>query len=167
MALFLGSNIGNFDEDESRSFLRAVRRMLAPEDVLLIGADLKKSPYVLIPAYDDELGVTAAFNLNLLSRINRELKGDFDLSQFMHRAIYNERQGRIEMHIVSREDQRVRVDCIDLEIQFEEGESIHTENSYKYDLEQLGRLGRECGFILKKTWLDCAERFSFNLFAAV
>lgn len=166
MALFLGSNIGNFDPAEARAFLREVRKMLGPDDGLLIGADLKKSPAVLVPAYDDALGVTAAFNLNLLVRINRELDGDFDLKKFEHSAIYNEARGRMEVHMVSRTAHRVRIRGIDLEVEFAKGESIHTESSYKYDLEQLSELASKSGFRLEKTWLDSDERFSFNLFAA-
>ncbi|HEV8483716.1 MAG TPA: L-histidine N(alpha)-methyltransferase [Blastocatellia bacterium] len=166
MALFLGSNIGNFDPAEARAFLREVRKMLGPEDGLLVGADLKKSPAVLVPAYDDALGVTAAFNLNLLVRINRELDGDFDLTKFEHSAIYNEARGRMEVHMISRAAHRVHIRAIDLEVEFEKGESIHTESSYKYDLSQLGELAAKSGFRLEKSWLDSGERFSFNLFAA-
>ncbi|HKY03969.1 MAG TPA: L-histidine N(alpha)-methyltransferase, partial [Blastocatellia bacterium] len=109
VVLFLGSNIGNFDPDESVHFLRQVRRVLARGDGLLVGADLKKPAEVLVPAYADALGVTAAFNLNLLVRINRELGATFDVTKFEHRALYDEPAGRVEMHIVSREPQRVRI----------------------------------------------------------
>lgn len=166
VAVFLGSNIGNFGRDESREFLRAVRKLLRPKDALLLGADLKKSPEVLIPAYDDELGVTAAFNLNLLARINRELGGDFDVKKFQHSAVYNEELGRIEIYLVSRELQIVRIRAIDLEADFEEGETIRTENSYKFDVDQLAVLARDTGFLLGKTWFDRAHLFSFNLFVA-
>jgi dimethylhistidine N-methyltransferase len=166
LALFLGSNIGNFDAEESRQFLREVRRVLRSGDGLLIGADLKKSADVLVPAYDDALKVTAAFNLNLLVRINRELGGDFQVSKFEHRAVYNQELGRIEVYIVSREAQRARINAIDTEIRFERGETIHTENSYKFDLEQLAALARDTGFSLERTWLDGPRRFSFNLFTA-
>lgn len=166
VALFLGSNIGNFGRDESGEFMRAVRRLLKPNDALLLGADLKKSPDILIPAYDDALGVTAAFNLNLLSRINRELDGDFDVKQFQHRATYNEEHGRIEIRLVSLNRQIVRIRGIDLEITFEQGETIRTENSYKFDLEQLSAIANEAGFVRARTWLDKAHLFSFNLFVA-
>lgn len=165
MALFLGSNIGNFDKDESLAFLRAVRRVLHIGDGLLIGADLKKSSDVLVPAYDDPLGVTAAFDLNLLVRINRELDANFDIKKFEHRALYDESEGRVEMHLVSRARQVVAIRSLDVEIHFEEGETIHTENSYKYDLAQLGDLARESNFSLDRTWTDSLRRFSFNLFA--
>jgi L-histidine N-alpha-methyltransferase len=165
--LFLGSSIGNLDPDESRAFLRESRQVLEPGDSLFIGADLKKPADVLVPAYDDALGVTAAFNLNLLVRINRELGGDFNVMKFTHRAVYNERAGRIEMHLLSREPQVVRIGAMDLQVSFAQGESIHTENSYKFDLDQLSQLAHDTGFSPNKTWLDSRRRFSFNLFAAV
>jgi L-histidine N-alpha-methyltransferase len=165
--LFLGSNIGNFDPEEAHAFLSRVRKVLNRGDVLLIGADLKKDASLLVSAYDDPLGVTACFNLNILLRINRELDGDFDLTRFKHRALYNHQLGRIEMHLVSRQSQAVRIRAIDLEVSFELGESIHTENSYKFDMEQLSGLAQSSGFSLEQTWLDSAKRFSFNLFTAV
>ncbi|MFY9570903.1 MAG: L-histidine N(alpha)-methyltransferase, partial [Blastocatellia bacterium] len=166
VALFLGSNIGNFGRDESRVFLRAVRKLLQPDDVLLLGADLKKSPDAVIPAYDDALGVTAAFNLNLLARINRELDGDFDVKKFRHSAAYNDELGRIEIRLVSREPQIVRIRAIDLEVRFDEGETIRTENSYKFDLDLLSVIARDTGFSRAHTWFDSGRRFSFNLFVA-
>ncbi|MEK6410459.1 MAG: L-histidine N(alpha)-methyltransferase [Acidobacteriota bacterium] len=166
VAVFLGSNIGNFGRDESREFLRAVRKLLRPQDALLLGADLKKSPEVLIPAYDDALGVTAAFNLNLLARINRELKGNFDVTKFQHSATYNDELGRIEIRLVSREPQIVRIRAIDLEVTFDKDETIRTENSYKFDLELLSVIARDTGFSLAKTWFDSGRLFSFNLFVA-
>ena len=166
LALFLGSNIGNFNPDEAVAFLSEIRKMLHPEDGLLVGADLKKPSDMLVPAYDDALGVTSAFNRNLLARINRELGADFDISKFEHRATYNEHLGRVESHLVSLEAQTVLIKAIDLEIGFEPGETIHTENSYKFDLEQLAGLARQSGFCLTKTWFDGARRFSFNLLAA-
>jgi len=166
IALFLGSNIGNFDPGGSRAFLGEVRRVLKPGDALLVGADLKKPADVLIQAYDDPLGVTAAFNLNLLVRMNRELEANFDVKKFRHRASYNEELGRVEIRMVSLEEQTVRLNTLDLDISFREGETIHTENSYKFDVEQLARLASATGFSLEKTWFDNARRFSFNLFAA-
>ncbi|HMG32788.1 MAG TPA: L-histidine N(alpha)-methyltransferase [Blastocatellia bacterium] len=163
VALFLGSNIGNFDPDEAVSFLSAVRELLDSGDAFLLGADLKKSPDVLIPAYDDSLGVTAAFNLNLLVRINRELRSDFKLEEFEHRSCYNEALSRVEMHLVSRIRQTIRIGALDLEVEFEPGESVHTESSYKYDLDKLGEIARRGGFKLSRTWFDAGRRFSFNL----
>jgi dimethylhistidine N-methyltransferase len=166
VAVFLGSNIGNFGRDESREFLHAVRKLLEPDDVLLLGADLKKSTEILIPAYNDTLGVTAAFNLNLLARINRELDGNFDVKKFRHSAFYNDELGRMEIHLVSVERQVVRIRAIDLEVTFEKGESIRTENSYKFDCDQLSVLARDTGFSLARTWFDYAHLFSFNMFVA-
>jgi len=166
MVLFLGSSIGNLDRAESNTLLRQIRKLLHPGDAFLLGADLKKQRSVLVPAYDDALGVTAAFNLNLLARINRELDGNFDIKKFEHRAIYNESLGRIEMHLVSREPQTVVVGRIDLEIRFDEGESIHTENSYKYDISQLSELAQDTGFSLEETWYDRDHKFSLNLLIA-
>lgn len=166
LALFLGSNIGNFDRDEARTFLLALRSVLSGGDALLLGADLKKEREVLEAAYDDSLGITAAFNLNLLSRINRELDADFNLRAFRHYAHYNEEAGRIEIYIESLRSQTVRVGRLELEIHFEEGERIHTENSYKYDMADLSRLAAETGFAFSRTWLDSMERFSSNLFIA-
>ena len=167
IALFLGSNIGNFGRrDESREFLHAVRKLLRPQDVLLLGADLKKSTDILIPAYDDALGVTAAFNLNLLARINRELDGNFDLKKFKHNATYNDELGRIEIDLISLEGQVVRIGAIDLEVTFEKSETICTEHSYKFDCDQLSVLARDTGFSLARTWFDRAHLFSFNMFVA-
>jgi L-histidine Nalpha-methyltransferase len=166
IALFLGSNLGNFNSDEALNFLHEVRKVLRAEDGLLIGVDLKKSADILVPAYDDALGVTAAFNRNLLVRINRELNADFRIEKFLHRAIYNQALGRIEAHLLSTEKQSVRINALDLEIHFEQGETIHTENSYKFDLEQLATLASATGFSLEKSWFDRARRFSFNLFSA-
>src|SRR5262245_18462234 len=163
VAVFLGSNIGNFGPYESREFLRAVRSVLRRGDAMLLGADLKKSPDVLIAAYDDRLGVTASFDLNLLARMNHELQAEFDIAKFQHRAIYNAELGRIEIYITSRQQQIVRISALDFEVPFGLGESIHTENSYKFDLEQLGVLARDSGFSLANTWFDRVRLFSFNL----
>ena len=167
LALFLGSNIGNFNLDDARNFLRALRRVLRAGDALLLGADLRKEAAILEAAYDDSLGVTAAFNLNLLVRINREFDADFDVRAFHHRAIYNEEIGRVEVYIVSDRKQTVRIRKLEMEIQFEEAERIHTENSYKYDLAGLTRLASETGYARARTWHDEREQFSSNLFMAV
>jgi L-histidine Nalpha-methyltransferase len=166
LALFLGSNISNFDLDEALRFLRALRSVLQKGDALLLGADLKKDPAILEAAYNDALGVTSAFNLNVLARINRELGGTFDLRAFKHRAFYNEAIGRIEIYIESLADQRVRIEKLDLEIEFAAGELIHTENSYKYDKTGIAQLAVATGFELSRTWLDSQERFSSNLLLA-
>lgn len=165
-ALFLGSNISNFDLEEAFRFLRAMRSVLSKGDALLLGADLKKDPKILEAAYNDALGVTSAFNLNVLARINRELGGTFDLRAFKHRAFYNEAAGRIEIYIESLFTQRVRIEKLDLEVEFAAGELIHTENSYKYDRAGIARLANETGFEHARTWLDSQERFSSNLLLA-
>jgi dimethylhistidine N-methyltransferase len=167
LALFLGSNVSNFDPDEALRFLRALRQVLHEGDALLLGADLKKDKHVLEAAYNDALGVTAAFNLNVLARINRELGGNFDLRAFQHRAFYNETAGRVEIYIESTREQTVAISQLELEVQFGAGEQIHTENSYKYDLNDIRRLAAETGFVHGRTWLDSQERFSSNLLLAV
>ena len=167
LALFLGSNVSNFDPDEALKFLHALRQVLRSGDALLLGADLKKERRVLEAAYNDALGVTAAFNLNVLARINRELGGNFDLTAFKHRAFYNEAAGRIEIYIESRRVQTVSINQLEMEVEFGEGEQIHTENSHKYDLSDIGKLASETGFTRARTWLDSGERFSSNLLMAV
>ena len=167
LALFLGSNISNFDPDDALKFLRALRQVLGDGDALLLGADLKKDKSVLEAAYNDALGVTAAFNLNVQARINRELGGNFDLRAFQHHAFYNEAVGRVEIYIESLREQTVRISQLEMEAQFHEGEQIHTENSYKYDLSDIARLAADTGFVHGHTWLDTEERFSSNLLLAV
>ena len=167
LALFLGSNVSNFDPDEAVRFLRALRQVLHEGDALLLGADLKKDKSILEAAYNDALGVTAAFNLNVLARINRELGGNFDLRAFQHRAFYNEAVGRVEIYIESMREQTVAISELDMEVQFAAGEQIHTENSYKYDLSDIARLAAETGFTPARTWLDQKEQFSSNLLLAV
>lgn len=167
LALFLGSNIGNFTYEEARELMTVWRKSLKPGDSVLLGTDLKKDSQVLIDAYDDPIGVTAAFNLNLLARLNRELGADFDLRQFRHLAIYNEAEGRIEMHLESLRDQIVSLKKINLTVDFTAGETIHTENSYKFDLKDLTHLARISGFELRKSWFDSHKRFGSNLFQAV
>ncbi len=167
LALFLGSNVSNFDPEEALKFLRALRQVLHEGDALLLGADLKKERRVLEAAYNDALGVTAAFNLNVLARINRELGGNFDLRAFQHRAFYNEAAGRVEIYIESMREQTVAISELKMEVQFGEGEQIHTENSYKYDLSEIARLAGETGFTSAYTWLDQKRQFSSNLLMAV
>jgi dimethylhistidine N-methyltransferase len=160
VVLFLGSTIGNLDPEAALSMLRELRSALMPGDALLLGADLRKSRAILEPAYDDPLGVTAAFNLNLLGRINRELGGHFSLSSFQHRAFYNEELSRIEMHLVSRVAQVVHIDSLSLDVPFEEGESIHTENSYKHDDASLRALMDASGFRIETMWTDSKGWFA-------
>jgi L-histidine N-alpha-methyltransferase len=170
LALLLGSNIGNYMPDEAREVLRQIRNALRPGDGLLLGADLKKTRESLEAAYNDALNLTAAFSRNLLLRINRELNADFDLKQFKHRAFFNEEQSRIEIHLVSLAEQMVNVRGAEsqsaLQVEFQPGETIHTENSYKYDLEALAALARATGFTPSRVWLDSGERFSCNFWLA-
>ena len=161
LAFFPGSSIGNFDPDAAVVFLGMIADMVGPGGQLLIGVDLKKDKAILEAAYDDAKGVTAAFNLNLLTRINRELDADFDLAQWRHRALYNEAQGRIEMHLVSRVAQQVSLQG--QTFQFAEGETIHTENSYKYTVAEFRELAARAGFITDTVWVDADRLFSLHL----
>ena len=138
---------------------------MAIGDRLLVGIDLRKDRRTLELAYDDAQGVTAEFNRNILARINRELGGQFDLGAFHHRALYNEDEGRIEMYLVSAVPQTVRIGALDLWVPFEAGETIHTENSYKYSLAEIGELAAAAGLRVECQWLDRGGRFSLNLLA--
>ena len=147
--------------------MRAIRAVLAPEDALLLGTDLKKDRVVLEAAYDDPIGLTAAFDLNILARINRELGGHFDPRAFSHRAVYDESAGRVEMHLTSRGAQKVAIDALSLTVRFEAGETIHTESSYKFSLDDVARLARDAGFTLERSWTDSGSRFACNLLRCV
>lgn len=162
--LFLGSNIGNFDPPASRELLTSLRRLLCPGDALLLGTDLTKSERDLLAAYDDPLQVTAAFNRNLLRRINDELGGTFDLDAFGHRAVWNEGESRIEMHLVSLRRQRAAVGAAGLEIAFAEGDYIWTESSYKYTPEAVAAHGAAAGFGMAGQWIDSGARFAVTRF---
>jgi L-histidine Nalpha-methyltransferase len=157
---FPGSTIGNLTPQEAQAFLRMTRGQVGPRGAMLVGVDLKKDATVLHAAYNDSRGVTAAFNLNLLSRINRELGGDFDLRRFAHYAFYNAPLGRIEMHLVSLVAQTVNVG--DHRFAFDRGETIHTENSYKYSVEEFHALAAESGFRGEKVWTDRRGLFSVH-----
>ena len=161
LALFLGSNIGNFDETGALDLLDRLRAALAPGDLLLLGADLVKPVADLVLAYDDPLGVTAAFNRNLLVRLNRELGGGFDLDTFAHRAVWNEDAQRIEMHLVSTVAQEVPVAGI--RVRFAAGESVWTESSYKYTDAGIIALGRRAGFAPVDQWIDRDAQFGLTL----
>ena len=163
LMLFLGSNIGNFEASEAIAFLRAIRRALRPEDALLLGADLKKDRATLEAAYNDALGVTRAFIVNELARINRELDADFDLWAFGLRSVYNEEIGCVEVYLESLRAQSVNLRRLDLTISFAAGERIHMEYSYKYSRDDLSLLASQSGLVLDATWLDVAGRFSSNL----
>jgi dimethylhistidine N-methyltransferase len=166
LVLFLGSNIGNFDPPAADSFLRRIRDALLPGDVLLLGADLLKPERDLILAYDDPLGVTAAFNKNLLVRVNQELGGNFNLDTFSHRAVWNAAQQRVEMHLVSATAQRVSIELAEMVVEFAAGEYIWTESSYKYEPRQIKRMGAQAGFDAVQQWTDAEAGFALTLFAA-
>jgi dimethylhistidine N-methyltransferase len=155
---FPGSTIGNFPPFEAAELLGNMRDLAAPHGGLLIGVDLDKPRHIVEAAYNDHHGVTAAFNLNLLTRINRELSADFELDRFRHEAILNQEEGRIEMHLVSQGEQTVRLNGT--EVAFSDGESIHTENSYKYSLSKFGELAESAGFRVERIWCDSRNLFS-------
>ena len=166
LMLFLGSNIGNYDPDGAAAFLHQAREALRPGDALLLGADLVKPEADLLTAYDDPLGVTGAFNRNLLVRINRELGGNFDLHGFSYRAVWNAHASRIEMHLVSARAQRVHITKCDLDIAFCEGEHIWTESSYKFVPETVSARLSEAGFTPCEQWIDAEAQFSLTLAGA-
>jgi L-histidine Nalpha-methyltransferase len=166
LVLFLGSTIGNFDRHAGEHFLRQVRGMLREGDALLLGADLVKSIPAMLAAYDDPTGVTAAFNLNLLGRINRELDANFDLALFQHVARYNEVEQRIEMHLRSRVAQTVLVRGLEMVVHFEAGETIWTENSHKFTPMEIVSLAERTGFRCDAQWLDQEWPFAQNLLVA-
>lgn len=162
VAFFPGSSIGNFDCEGAVSFLSSIAQLVKQGGYLLIGVDLKKDKSILQAAYNDAAGITARFNLNLLDRINRELDADFNLSTWSHKAFYNERLGRVEMHLVSNCEQQVRVG--QTSFKFASGETIHSENSYKYTIEEFIELAQEAGFQSVALWTDEDQLFSVHLF---
>lgn len=161
IGFFPGSSIGNFDPQDAVGFMASVSEVVGPGGYLLIGVDLKKDKKMLEAAYNDATGVTAQFNLNLLLRINTELAGDFDLTLWHHKAIYNEQLGRIEMHLVSQLAQQVSIQ--DQVFDFAAGESIHTENSYKYSLDEFKALTHAAGFSVRELWMDDKKLFAVYL----
>ena len=165
VGFFPGSTIGNLDDDSIDAFMRAARALLGESGQFVIGVDLRKSPDILIPAYDDAAGVTATFNLNLLTRINRELDANFDLAAFAHRAIWNDDKSRIEMHLESRIDQQVTI--AEDRFSFNKGETIHTENSRKFDLEALSQQISRAGWQTSRVWRDTRSYFAVILLDAV
>lgn len=164
LVLFLGSNIGNLAPAGANAFLREIGGRLEPGDFLLLGADLTKPAEDLLLAYDDPLGVTAAFNKNLLVRLNRELGADFDLDRFAHRAVWNREAGRVECHLVSLEDQRVSIPAAGCTVDFTRDESIWTESSYKYEADQVVRMGQTAGFRCCQQWVEPSARFALTWF---
>ncbi|MGL5095813.1 MAG: L-histidine N(alpha)-methyltransferase [Planctomycetia bacterium] len=167
MIVWLGSNIGNFERTDARRFLRMVRGSVSPGDAVLVGADLRKDAAVLEAAYDDAAGVTAAFNKNLLVRINRELAGGFDLDAIDHPARFDPVAGCIEMSLVSRKKQTIAIDGLKTSVGFEAGESIRTERCHKYTLDQIEELSEAAGFKAASCWMDAERRFSVNLLTPV
>lgn len=167
LVLFIGSSIGNYDDDEAVALLRGAREALVPGGALLLGTDLRKDPARLVAAYDDAEGVTAAFNRNMLARINRDLGGHFDPTTFRHIALWNAPASRIEMHLESTVAQWVRIDALDLTVDFAAGERIHTESSVKYDLSHVDRLLDAAGFVRAITRTDDAGLFAVHLARAV
>jgi L-histidine N-alpha-methyltransferase len=171
LVLFIGSSIGNFDRDDAATLLQELRAALEPGDGLLLGVDLAPSPAsgagksedALIAAYDDALGVTARFNGNMLDRLNRELGAAFDLEAFRHRIRWNREDSRIEMHLESLQEQTVRIDSLGMEIEFARGETIHTENSYKYREGEAEALLRNAGFEPERRWSDAGGWFAVYL----
>lgn len=164
VGFFPGSTLGNFEPREACAFLRSARDILGEGAQMVIGVDLEKDERVLYEAYNDKAGITARFNLNVLHRINRELGGNFDISGFTHRAIYNRDRHRIEMHLISRKSQTVRV--LGRSFSFRAGESIHTENSYKYSPERFTALARGSGWMPRASWTDDAGMFSVHALVA-
>jgi dimethylhistidine N-methyltransferase len=166
LMLFLGSNIGNFEKQAAADFLRAIRRVLSPGDALLVGADLKKDRRVLEAAYNDSLGVTRAFIVNQLARINREFGANFDLRGFELISVYDESVGRIDVYLESVRPQTVSIPNLEMSVTLAGGERLHMENAYKYSLEELAGMAQQSGFDMTRTWLDEKQRFSSNLFVA-
>jgi dimethylhistidine N-methyltransferase len=167
LVLYIGSSIGNFEPEPAMRLLRRVRAGLEPGDGLLLGVDLEKDEATLLAAYDDAAGVTAAFNRNVLVRLNRELDADFDPEAFAHRAVWNPDASRIEMHLVSRTEQQVCIGALELEVEFRAGETIHTENSYKYRPGQAEALLEATGFAPVSTWTDARGWFAVCLGRAI
>jgi dimethylhistidine N-methyltransferase len=164
LVLFLGSNIGNFDPAEATTLLRHVCTALSPGDLVLLGADLVKPARDLLLAYDDPLGLTAAFNKNVLLRINRDLGGDIDLASFAHEARWNHEASRVEMHLVSVRRQVITIPRADCRVTFEGGESIWTESSYKFEPRGIVQMGARAGLRLAEQWVDETAGFALSLF---
>lgn len=166
LVLFLGSTVGNFDRPAAEYFLREIRQCLMPRDALLLGTDLEKPVADMLLSYDDPAGVTAAFNLNLLARINRELGGDFALRNFAHEARYNDRERRIEMHLRSTKRQTVTIRAADFTCTLEEGETIWTEACHKYRTDEIPGMARRTGYVCEAQWVDGEWPFAENLWLA-
>lgn len=166
LILYIGSSIGNFEPLEASAVLSRIRASMSHGDAVLLGTDMRKSPDLLIPAYDDAAGVTAAFNKNILARINRELGGQFDLDAFAHRAIWNAEESRMEMHLESLKAQRVPIRTLGTSIAFESGETIHTENSYKFTMNMIDSISANANLAVERTWSDPSRWFTVHLLRA-
>ncbi|WP_242928978.1 L-histidine N(alpha)-methyltransferase [Pontibacter vulgaris] len=164
VVLFLGSNVGNFETQESINFLKSIRSYLQPGDKLLLGADLRKDPETIIDAYNDAAGITAEFNLNLLERMNRELGANFNLQAFQHYALYDPQEGVMKSYLVSRTDQQVDIHATGQSYTFKAWEAIHTESSHKYTLQQIQELGKVCGFNTETVFMEKNQYFADVLF---
>lgn len=163
LVLYIGSSIGNFEPEQAVELLRGIHRQLAPGDQILIGADQLKDPAMLLAAYDDAEGVTAAFNRNVLQRVNREVGANFNLEGFVHEARWNVERARIEMHLRSERDQVVSIPSLGIGVRFAKGETIHTENSYKFDAASAQAILVQAGFTLRRTWTDPRRWFAVYL----
>ncbi len=163
LIIFLGSSFGNFTPDDGKEFLEKINSTMKEGDLFLIGLDLVKNKIILENAYDDSQGITAQFNLNVLSRINDELDADFNLSNFAHHAIYNENDQRIEMYLKSLVNQSVIISKANISLTLKKNELIHTEHSHKYELSQIRELMHQTGFKIKNTWLDENNHFALTL----
>ncbi|MFL6438163.1 MAG: L-histidine N(alpha)-methyltransferase [Terriglobales bacterium] len=163
LALYIGTSIGNFSRQEARLILRNLGAQLQTGDALLLGTDMVKDEPTLITAYDDSDGITAAFNLNVLHRLNRELGADFDTARFRHRALWNSTESRIEMHLESTREQVVSIEDAELNLHFLRGETIHTENSYKFTDHDIRNLLRDVGFEIRGAWKDSRGWYTVTL----
>ena len=161
VVFYPGSTIGNMSPEQALIFLRRLSKDMQPGDLLILGVDLRKDPEILNAAYNDAQGITAEFNLNILNHVNQITGGDFNVADFSHQAFFNETDSRIEMHLVSRKEQVVH--CAGRDLHFSRGERIHTENSYKYSLEEISELAANAGFLRRESWLDDGALFSVNL----
>lgn len=164
--LFLGSNIGNFSRDQALDFFRSLRRAMSGDDLLFVGFDLQKDPHVIGPAYDDAAGVTAAFNLNLLKRINRELGGDFDLAKFTHYANYRPIEGSARSYLISREAQTINIAALGRCFRFDQWEAVFMEISQKYNLRMIDELASGSGFDIKRNFFDSRNYYCDSLWSA-
>ena len=165
--LFLGSNIGNFSRESAVDFFRSLRKVMSDDDLLFIGFDLQKDPHVIVPAYADSAGVTAKFNLNLLTRINRELGGDFDIEKFTHYANYRPVEGSARSFLISREQQTVNISAFGRSFDFDAWEAVFMEISQKYTPKMIDEIAAESGFSIKQTFCDSRNYYCDSLWTCV